>query len=188
MSLTPGTRLGPYEIVAPIGSGGMGEVYKARDTRLDRVVAVKILNAQIAAGTDARERFEREARVISQLSHPHICPLFDVGDERSTAFLVMEYLEGETLTDRLRKTPLTLTETLRFGIEIAGVVSGASMMPTMPPNRRRRARSSAPFNTCRRSTSKEKRPTRARTSLRSAPYCSKWPLGAKPSRARRRPA
>ncbi len=176
MSLTPGTRLGPYEIVAPIGSGGMGEVYKARDTRLDRVVAVKILNAQIAAGTDARERFEREARVISRLSHPHICPLFDVGDEHGMAFLVMEYLEGETLADRLRKTPLTLTETLRVGIEIAGaldaahrhgvvhrdlkpgnvmltktgaklldfglakvgavagVVSGASMMPTTPPN------------------------------------------------------
>jgi Tol biopolymer transport system component/predicted Ser/Thr protein kinase len=125
MSLTPGTRLGPYEIVAPIGSGGMGEVYKARDTRLERIVAIKVLNSQITAGTDARERFEREARVISQLSHPHICPLFDVGDEHGTAFLVMEYLEGETLADRLQKTPLTLTETLRFGIEIASALDAA---------------------------------------------------------------
>src|SRR5436309_7160954 len=101
MTLARGTRLGPYEILASIGAGGMGEVYRARDTRLDRDVAIKVLPAGFS--DDARIRFEREARVISGLSHPHICTLHDVGRENGIDFLVMEYLEGETLADKLRK-------------------------------------------------------------------------------------
>ena len=97
MRLSAGARLGPYEVIAPLGAGGMGEVYKARDTRLDRTVAIKILPEALAADPQFRERFDREARAISQLDHPHICPLFDVGEHNSTAFLVMQYLEGETL-------------------------------------------------------------------------------------------
>jgi len=101
MRLTPGVRLGPYEIQAPIGAGGMGEVYRARDTRLDRTVAVKVLPAQLAADPQLRERFDREARAISSLSHPHICALFDVGRQDDVDFLVMEFLEGQTLGERL---------------------------------------------------------------------------------------
>ena len=100
MPLVIGTRLGPYEITAPLGSGGMGEVYKARDTRLDRFVAIKILPAELAGDPQFRERFDREARVISQLDHPHICALYDVGHgplPHAIEFLVMQYLEGETL-------------------------------------------------------------------------------------------
>ena len=99
MPLSTGMRLGPYEIVTPIGAGGMGEVYKARDTRLDRVVAIKVLPESLAADPQFRERFEREARTISQLSHPNICALFDIGHERDLDFLVLEYLEGETLAN-----------------------------------------------------------------------------------------
>ena len=100
MSLAPGTRLGPYEVLAALGAGGMGEVYKARDSRLDRLVAVKILSPAMAISSDARERFEREARAISRLSHPHVCALFDVGREGDTLYLVMELLDGETLEAR----------------------------------------------------------------------------------------
>jgi len=103
LALAAGTRLGPYEIVAPIGAGGMGEVYKARDTRLDRDVAVKVLPDHLAASEEIRQRFEREAKTISQLSHAHVCALFDVGRENDVDFLVMEFLEGETLADRLGK-------------------------------------------------------------------------------------
>src|SRR5881396_1739848 len=99
MTMSSGTRLGPYEIVAPIGAGGMGEVYRARDTRLDRSVAIKILPAEFADNAQLRIRFEREAKTISQLSHPHICTLFDVGEN----YLVMELLDGETLADRLSR-------------------------------------------------------------------------------------
>jgi serine/threonine protein kinase len=116
VTLAPGTRLGPYEILTALGAGGMGEVYKARDTRLDRVVAVKILSASTSSSPDARQRFEREARTISQLSHPHICALYDVGQAANPKpqtgspeplqFLVMEWLEGETLAARLAKGPL----------------------------------------------------------------------------------
>ena len=113
MRLAPGTRLGPYEILSAIGAGGMGEVYKARDTRLDRTVAVKILSPDIASSPDARQRFEREARTISQLSHPHICALYDVGSEDGLDYLVMELLEGETLADRLAKGPLPTEQVLR---------------------------------------------------------------------------
>src|SRR5437899_10806559 len=99
MSMTSGTRLGPYEIVAPVGAGGMGEGYKARDTRLDRAVAIKILPPEFAQDAQLKVRFEREARAISQLSHPNICTLFDVGEN----YIVMELLEGESLADRLAK-------------------------------------------------------------------------------------
>ena len=124
MPLTVGTRLGPYEILAPIGAGGMGEVYKARDTRLDRTVAVKVL-AQQRSSPEVRQRFEREARTISQLSDPHICALYDVGREGETDYLVMEYLEGEPLSNRLAKGPLPLEQTLRYGIEIANALEKA---------------------------------------------------------------
>jgi len=125
MTLAAGTKLGPYEIVAPLGAGGMGEVYKARDTRLDRTVAVKVLPSHLTASPEVRQRFEREAKTISQLSHPHICALFDVGREAGTEYLVMEYLEGETLADRIARGPLTQAQTLRFGIEIADALDKA---------------------------------------------------------------
>ena len=102
LTLSPGTRLGAYEIAALIGAGGMGEVYRARDTRLDRTVAIKVLPASLAADAQLSERFDREARAISSLNHPHICTLFDIGHEAGTDFLVLEYLEGETLAARLQ--------------------------------------------------------------------------------------
>jgi serine/threonine protein kinase len=125
MSLSPGTRLGPYEILAPLGAGGMGEVYKARDTRLDRTVAVKVLPAHLSFNPEVRARFEREARAVSSLSHPHICTLHDVGRHEEIDFLVMEYLDGETLAHRLEKGPLPLTEVLRHGVEIASALDVA---------------------------------------------------------------
>src|SRR5437773_10795734 len=129
--LNAGTKLGPYEIVAPLGAGGMGEVYKARDTRLDRTVAIKVLPSALAMDPALRERFDREARVISSLSHPHICPLFDVGDHEGTAFLVMELLDGETLEARLAQAQppkgpgLGVDEALRIAIHIAGALDAA---------------------------------------------------------------
>ncbi len=120
-----GTRLGPYEIVSPIGAGGMGEVYKARDTRLERTVAIKVLPTHLSASAEVRQRFEREAKTISQLSHPHICALYDVGNQDGVEFLVMEYLEGETLAERLSKGPLPLEQTLHYGIEIADALEKA---------------------------------------------------------------
>ena len=125
MPISTGTRLGPYEIVAPLGAGGMGEVYRARDTRLGREVAVKVLSGRLAASADARQRFEREARAISQLAHPHICALYDVGREAENEYLVMELLEGETLSDRLAKGGLPLEQTLKFGGEIADALDKA---------------------------------------------------------------
>jgi Tol biopolymer transport system component/predicted Ser/Thr protein kinase len=125
MTLASGTRLGPYEILSPIGAGGMGEVYRARDTRLERTVAVKVLPQRLSASPESRQRFEREAKTISQLSHPHICALYDVGNQEGVEYLVMEYLEGETLADRLAKGPLPLEQTLRFGIEIADALDKA---------------------------------------------------------------
>ena len=119
MPLASGTRLGPYEIVAPLGAGGMGEVYKARDMRLDRTVAIKVLPDTLAADPEFRDRFDREARVISQLAHPHICTLFDVGSEQGSRYLVLEYLEGETLASRLARGALKADEALRIAIEIA---------------------------------------------------------------------
>jgi serine/threonine protein kinase len=125
MPLSNGTRLGPYEIVAAIGVGGMGEVYRARDTRLDRTVAVKVLPSHLSASPEVRQRFEREAKTISSLSHPHICALYDVGNQDGVEFLVMEYLEGETLSDRLVKGPLAFDQVLRYGLEIADALDKA---------------------------------------------------------------
>ena len=102
MRLSPGTRLGPYEVVAALGKGGMGEVYRARDARLDRIVALKIISSDFAADSTFRSRFEREARTLSSLTHPHICVLHDIGHESGVDYLVLEYLEGETLADKLR--------------------------------------------------------------------------------------
>lgn len=118
MTITPGSRLGPFEILAPLGAGGMGEVYRARDTRLDRIVAIKILPAHLSDRPGARERFEREARAISSLNHPHICQLYDVGSQGEVSYLVMEYLEGETLAGRLAKGPLPLEQCLELGLQI----------------------------------------------------------------------
>src|SRR5579872_5763397 len=103
MTLPAGTKLGPHEIQSPLGAGGMGEVYRARDTRLQRTVAIKILPAHLSGNSEARSRFEREARTISSLNHPNICTLHDVGAQDNTSYLVMEYVEGETLAERLRK-------------------------------------------------------------------------------------
>src|SRR5258708_4716405 len=125
MAIQRGTRLGPYEVLSAIGAGGMGEVYKARDTRLDRIVAIKVLSAHLADKQELRERFEREARTIASLSHSHICTLYDVGHQDGTDFLVMEYLEGETLTQRLAKGPLPLDQALRLATEIAGALDAA---------------------------------------------------------------
>ena len=125
MTLATGSKLGPYEILAPIGAGGMGEVYRAKDTRLDRTVAVKVLPQHLSTSPEVRQRFEREAKTVSQLSHPHICALHDVGREGETDYLVMEYLEGETLVDRLGKGPLPLEQTLRYGGQIADALDKA---------------------------------------------------------------
>lgn len=118
MTLSSGTKLGPYEIVGPLGAGGMGEVYRACDTRLDRIVAIKILPSHLSHNPEARHRFEREARAISGLSHPNVCTLFDVGHQDGIAFLVMEFLEGETLGDRLLKGHLATEKLLKYGQEI----------------------------------------------------------------------
>ena len=125
MGLTPGTKLGPYEILSAAGAGGMGEVYRARDTRLDRTVAIKVIPRHLSSNTELKQRFEREARAISQLQHPHICVLHDVGSDNGTGYLVMEYLEGETLAERLRKGPLPLDQLLKIGIEIADALDKA---------------------------------------------------------------
>jgi serine/threonine protein kinase len=125
MALKPGDRLGPYEVVAPAGAGGMGEVYRARDTRLDRTVAIKVLPSHRAAEPQLRERFEREARAVASLNHPHICTLHDVGRQDGVDFLVMEYLEGETLFDRLKKGPLPIPQALQYAVEIADAMDKA---------------------------------------------------------------
>ena len=123
--LEPGSRLGPYEIVAPLGAGGMGEVYRARDTRLDRTVAVKILPAALAVDAAFRERFDREARAISQLTHPNICTLYDVGHEGGVHYLVLEHLDGTTLESRLAAGPLPIADALRIAGEIGGALDAA---------------------------------------------------------------
>jgi len=125
MTLTAGTRLGPYEIQSPLGAGGMGEVYKARDPRLNRTVAIKVLPAHLSFSPELRQRFEREAKAVSQISHPHICAVYDVGRQGETEYLVMEYLEGETLAARLGKGPLPVEQVLRYGIEIAQALDKA---------------------------------------------------------------
>ena len=125
MSLAPGTRLGPYEILAPIGSGGMGEVYRAKDTRLDRDVAVKILPASMAADADSRARFEREAKAVAALSHPNIVNIFDTGIEQSQLYVVMELLDGETLRERLVSGALTVRKTIDVAVQVAKGLAAA---------------------------------------------------------------
>jgi eukaryotic-like serine/threonine-protein kinase len=125
MTLKPSTRLGPYEIGAPLGAGGMGEVYRARDTRLDRTVAIKVLPQHLADTPEARQRFEREARAVSALNHPHICTLHDVGSQDGIEYLVMEYVEGETLAARLEKGPLPFEQVLKIGMEVADALDKA---------------------------------------------------------------
>ena len=118
MALSAGTQLGPYQILSAIGAGGMGEVYKARDIRLDRIVAVKVLPEHLSSNPERRQRFEREARIVSKLNHPCICVLHDIGHEGGTDFLVMEYLEGESLAERLRRGALPLADVLRYATQI----------------------------------------------------------------------
>ncbi|MDX1583222.1 MAG: protein kinase [Thermoanaerobaculia bacterium] len=125
MTIETGTRLGPYEIVESIGAGGMGEVWRAKDTRLDHQVAIKVLPQGFAENEQFLQRFEREARTISSLNHPHICTLHDVGEENGSHYLVMEYIEGESLADRLRKGPLPLHEVLKYGRQIASALDAA---------------------------------------------------------------
>ncbi len=125
MAISPGTRLGPYEVLAPLGAGGMGEVYKARDSRLDRVVAIKVLPDHLSSTPDLRARFEREARAVSSLNHPHICTLFDIGHQDGIDYLVMELIEGETLASRLERGALPTPEVLRYAFEIADALDKA---------------------------------------------------------------
>ena len=125
MALNAGARLGPYEIDSQIGAGGMGEVYKATDTRLDRTVALKVLAAHLSQNPEIKQRLEREARAISSLNHPNICALYDVGREDDTDFLVMEYLEGDTLAERIAKGSLPQEQVLRYGMEIAEALDKA---------------------------------------------------------------
>src|SRR5437588_10941079 len=125
MALSSGTKLGPYEIVAPLGAGGMGEVYRARDTRLERIVAIKILPAQFSTDPVRKQRFEREAKTISSLNHPNICTLHDIGHQDGMDYLVMECVEGETLARRLEKGPLPLDQVLKYGAQIADALDKA---------------------------------------------------------------
>src|SRR5262245_32912254 len=125
MPFEPGTRLGPYEIVAPLGAGGMGEVYRARDMRLDRTVAVKVLTGAFAADSESRRRFEEEARAIAALNDPHICTIHDVGRHGDLDYLVLEFLEGETVADRIRAGALPLDEALTIAIQIADALDRA---------------------------------------------------------------
>ena len=118
-------HLGPYEILAPIGSGGMGEVYRARDRRLDRLVAIKVIKTAHHDDSRARERFDREAKVVASLDHPHICALYDVGHDEGVAYLVMQYLEGETLAKRLHNGPLPIADALKYGSQIAHAIDAA---------------------------------------------------------------
>src|SRR5215471_3368413 len=125
MPVKSGSRLGPYEILSAIGAGGMGEVYRARDTRLDRAIAVKVLAPALSGNPEYRQRFEREARTVAALSHPNICPVYDIGAHDGVDYLVMEYLEGETLAARVAKGPLAIDEALRYAIQIADALCQA---------------------------------------------------------------
>src|SRR5262250_2582184 len=125
MSLASGTKLGPYEVIGPLGAGGMGEVYRARDTRLDRTIAIKILPQQLSNDPVRKQRFEREAKTISSLNHPHICVLYDVGHQDGIDYLVMECVEGETLAKRLERGPLPLEQVLKYGAQIADALDKA---------------------------------------------------------------
>src|SRR5258707_13063303 len=125
MPLAPGAKLGPYEILTPLGAGGMGEVYRARDTRLERSVAIKVLPAQFSSDPVHKQRFEREAKAVSSLNHPHICVLHDIGHQDGIDYLVMECVEGETLAKRPEKGPLPLEQVLKYGAQIADALDKA---------------------------------------------------------------
>src|SRR5512134_1849460 len=125
MMLNSGTRLSHYQIISPLGAGGMGEVYRASDTRLDRIVAIKVLPDHLAANTELRQRFEREARAVSSLNHPHICTLHDIGSQDGIDYLVMELIEGESLADRLLKGPLPTDQVLRYSTQVADALDKA---------------------------------------------------------------
>ena len=125
MALTPGTRLGPYEIVAPLGAGGMGEVYRARDTRLERTVAIKILPESFACDHERLERFQQEARILSTLNHPNLMAVYDVGAQDGLHFLVSEFLEGQTLRERLVAGPLPPRRVNEYGLQIARGLAAA---------------------------------------------------------------
>src|SRR5919108_4857523 len=126
MPFEPGARVGPYEIIAPVGAGGMGEIYRARDTRLDRTVAVKVLAGGLTADSESRQRFEHEARAIAALNDPHICTIHDVGRHGDLDYLVLEYLEGETLEERLRRpAELSIAEALAIAIQIGDALDRA---------------------------------------------------------------
>src|SRR6478752_6754555 len=123
--ITPGTRLGPYEVIAPLGAGGMGEVYRARDTRLDRDVAIKVLPANLSSDVNLRQRLQREAKSISKLSHPNICTLHDIGHHDGVDFLVMELVEGETLEQRLIRSALPPEHALLIASQLAEALAAA---------------------------------------------------------------
>ena len=125
MRLANGARLGAYEVIAPLGAGGMGEVYKATDTRLNRLVAIKVLPPRFSEDSDMKQRFEREAQTIAQLNHPNICVLYDVGQQDGMDFLVMEHLEGETVAQRLQRGPMALVEALKMAVAIADALDKA---------------------------------------------------------------
>src|SRR5882672_1657874 len=128
MALPSGTKLGPYEIQSPLGAGGMGEVYRARDTRLERDVAVKVLPTNLSSDPSLRQRMEREAKAVSKLSHPHICTLHDIGHQDGVDFLVMELVDGETLEKRLTKGPLPPDQVLRIAEQVADALARAHKM------------------------------------------------------------
>src|ERR1041385_6255820 len=125
MALSPGTRLGPYEMLALLGAGAMGEVYRAKDTRLDRIVAIKVLPANLTANAESLERFRREARAVSALNHPNICALYDIGEEDGQPFLVLEFVEGQNLQDRLLSGLLPMTDWRQIGIQICDALDAA---------------------------------------------------------------
>ena len=124
MTIGPGTNLGPYQVISTAGSGGMGTVYKARDTRLDRIVAIKVL-LDLSGNPELTKRFEREAHAIAALNHPHICTLYDVGRHENIDYLVLEFLEGETLAARLERGPLPIEEIMRYGMQLADALEKA---------------------------------------------------------------
>src|SRR5215510_876466 len=125
MPLTAGTKFGPYEIIALIGAGGMGEVYRAKDTRLDRTVAIKVIPSHRSEDGNLKSRFEREARAISSLTHPNICSLYDIGHHNGSDYLVMEYLEGQSVSQRLTKGALPIDQVLKYGIQVAEALDKA---------------------------------------------------------------
>ncbi len=125
MALSSGSRFGPYEIVSAVGTGGMGEVYRARDTRLERTVAIKILPSNLSSDPNLRQRLEREAKTVSKLSHPNICTLHDIGHYDDVDFLVMEYVEGETLEQRLQHGPAPIEQAIRYAAQIADALDAA---------------------------------------------------------------